>query len=184
MCKGKVFHKLLEQQLKEQMYKCLNAGCKQYLFNWSIEEHGAKCIYTSEECPICLQTTSLGLLKHHLKQDCPSVSWINFDAVDSLNNDDLIEAVKVVGSKFYVDFNELEATTPTAIFFLEFVILLVPTVTSWQIRIICIYPEEEKPVEIVCEVPVNSELYSEWLDIFKTNQYSTHPRYSINSFEY
>ena len=89
-----------------------------------------------------------------MKQDCPSVSWINFDAVDSLNNDDLIEAVKVVGSKFYVDFNELEPSTPTAIFFLDFVILLVP---SWQIRITCIYPEEVKPIEIVCEVPVNSD---------------------------
>ena len=77
ICKSAVFHnKLLEQHLKDQMYKCLNAGCNQYLFNWSIDEHRHECIFTSEDCPICKKPTSLGLLKLHLKQDCPSISWI------------------------------------------------------------------------------------------------------------
>ena len=63
MCKvSRVYHNvLLEKQLKNQMVKCgnegckrqLNEGCKRQLFQWSKDEHQSECPHTKTPCPCC-----------------------------------------------------------------------------------------------------------------------------------
>ncbi len=55
MCKvSRVYHNvLLEKQLKNQMVKCGNEGCKRQLFQWSKDEHQSECPHTKTPCPCC-----------------------------------------------------------------------------------------------------------------------------------
>ncbi|KAJ3322695.1 hypothetical protein HDV06_002746 [Boothiomyces sp. JEL0866] len=77
MCKvSRVYHNLLlEKQLKNQMVKCGNEGCKRQLFQWSKDEHQSECPYTKASCPCCGEEITMKSMNNHLKTGC-KILWV------------------------------------------------------------------------------------------------------------
>jgi hypothetical protein len=76
MCKvSRVYHNVLfEKQLKNQMVKCGNEGCKRQLFQWSKDEHQSECPHTKTPCPCCGEEITMKSMNKHFKTGC-KILW-------------------------------------------------------------------------------------------------------------
>ena len=61
---------VLEKQLKSQLVKCPNEGCKALIFEWGVEEHAEECQFSKKDCPVCNEKVTIHSINKHFKSGC------------------------------------------------------------------------------------------------------------------
>ena len=153
-------NKGLERQLEDQLEECPFEGCYRSFFPWHLKEHKMKCEFKESECPVCFETTSLGLMEEHITRECKFSKYLD---VEGERGDFELQKRFQVGT---MDISDLDYS-----FFIIYKGYIIYFSYAYKWYEVIIFSRKRKNIEIKCDtVKDSSKFQCEHLIKVKTCQ--------------
>jgi hypothetical protein len=132
---SKVFHNvLLEKQLKNQMVKCNNEGCKKQLFHWNKDEHLLYCPHTKVPCPCCDEEITIKSMNNHFKTSC-KVLWLEHGRDGNISSEGLQPYFRLSQEGYKFDVQDIRKSFLVIWHKITTIFERIESGNYWQIRV-------------------------------------------------